>query len=171
MLSPEELRWISPKLLPGTGRAAGFSWFGFPNLKWGENKIDGRQEDISEWLKMYPAASVPTERILVKPPCLNPLFGWDQDLTCHLGEVLQECFPCSRNMILSLLNLVAFRHSTSCPFPDLPSRLLAELLVSVLVPRCGCREGVSMLQLLLQCQHTNLYCLWFLKKILVLCSS
>lgn len=120
---------------------------------------------------MCPAASVPTERILVKPPCLNPLFGWDQDLTCHLGEVLQECFPCSRNMILSLLNLVAFRHSTSCSFLDLPSRLLAELLVSVLVPRCGCRQGVSVLQLLLQCQHTNLYCLWFLRKILVLCSS
>lgn len=28
-----------------------------------------------------------------------------------------------------------------------------------------------MLQLLVQCEHTNLYCLWFLRKILVLGSS
>lgn len=28
-----------------------------------------------------------------------------------------------------------------------------------------------MLQLLVQCQHPNLYCLWFLRRILELCSS
>lgn len=47
----------------------------------------------------------------------DPLFGRGQDLTCHLGEVAQEGFPCSRNMIPLLLNPVAFRHSPSFPFP------------------------------------------------------
>lgn len=93
--------------------------------------------------------------VLIKRPCLNPLFGQGQDLTCHLGEVVQEGFPCSRNVILLLLNPVAFRHSRSCPLPSFPSQLLAELLVSVLVPEMAYREGMSMLQLLVQCQHTK----------------
>lgn len=42
----------------------------------------------------------PEWRVLVKPPCLNPLFGWGQDPTCLSGgggpeglPLFQECDP------------------------------------------------------------------------------
>lgn len=37
-----------------------------------------------------PCSSIPGGRVLVKLFCLNPLFGWGQDLTCHMGEVVRK---------------------------------------------------------------------------------
>lgn len=126
------------------------------------------------WLKTCPTASISRRRVLVKPPCLT--LRLDGVKTLPVTWVVQEGFHCSRNMMLLLLNPIAFRHSTCCPFPRSYQLVPGRAVGSVLVPGCGyregapSREGVSMLQLLVQCQHTNQYCLWFLRKIMVLCS-
>lgn len=109
-----------------------------------------------------PAVSLPRGRVLVKPPCLNPLFGRGRYLTCHTWVSWSWRVSLVPGILIQLLrNLEAFRHSTSCPFPRSPNQLLAELLVSVQTLERGYREGtpsrerVSMLQLLVLCQHTH----------------